>query len=395
MAVKPSDIKWGAYKDYEGPFFRGTIRYKLPENPTEADRRLRVFTATEGGHYDAINMYDRCIVSTGLAQWCEARYYLTSRLLHAVCEEINPGVVIGALTPALEFSCAEFKKNAKGQWRFHVMENGEPYDRSVEVNTLERQQKLFLGCTGKKGSWDERCKVKAKLWASCLANVWQDPEARAVQVKHTSARSLSFAMPDATKILFGKDTPSNEGWPGMLRAAYLSFAGNLPAVANKELGYAVIKLKSPKWSPQWCIGVLKQLTWGPDIKIYPRRYEAIRPWLERLWDGVDLPATAEALKSWTEEDWVEPVDIVIPPPPSLPSIPEIEDSEELSVEEDIIVDEEEPLKEEPSGIQLRDPSTLPTLPRGTQTPAGALGWILYVLHIIMSFFLKKEEEKSE
>lgn len=56
MTITVNNIGWGSYTNYEGPFFRGTIPYTLPENPTEADLELLVLTSTEGGRYNAINM---------------------------------------------------------------------------------------------------------------------------------------------------------------------------------------------------------------------------------------------------------------------------------------------------------------------------------------------------
>ena len=54
--VQPSDIGWGGYGGYEGPFFRGVIPFDASHLPTFEDKAVAVITATEGGHYDAINM---------------------------------------------------------------------------------------------------------------------------------------------------------------------------------------------------------------------------------------------------------------------------------------------------------------------------------------------------
>jgi hypothetical protein len=43
--------------------------------------------------------------------------------------------------------------------------------------------------------------------------------------------------------------------------------------------------------------VLKEMTFGPGIAIYPHRYDAIRPVLEREW-GLDLPDFAEELREF-------------------------------------------------------------------------------------------------
>ena len=72
------------------------------------------------------------------------------------------------------------------------------------------------------------------------------------------------------------------------RAAYLSFAANNPTWANRHLELALKQSSQPAWSRDWFIGVLRELTFGPKVAIYPGRYDAIRPVLERLF-GVDLP----------------------------------------------------------------------------------------------------------
>src|ERR1044072_5001599 len=143
--VTVNQVMWGKYKGFSGPYYKGMFRYELPENPSENDKRLRVCTSTEGGTYDAVNMYDRCIISVGLIQCCEAKYFLTSRLLHHVCETVSPDVVIKALRPALQLTNAEFKKNENEQWRF--------FQGGMEIKTEKQQQELFLGCDGKDGSW--------------------------------------------------------------------------------------------------------------------------------------------------------------------------------------------------------------------------------------------------
>ncbi len=404
--IKSDDIGWSEYalKDvtYEGPFFMGTIKYELAENPTENLKRLYTLVATEGGHYDAINMYDSCIISTGLMQFCEARYYLTSRLLHIVAKQMGPDVIRGPLMRALLCSSAVFKKNPKGQWRFYTKEG----DFLVPVNTLARQQALFLGCDGKKDSWSVKNTLRAKAWAAGMANIWQNAEARKIHEDHCSKRLIAFVRPWSKKMLFGKDDPDNTGYPGMLRAAFITFAVNNPARANKHLKLAVARLKSPKWSPQWCIGVLKELTWGPQIKIYPHRYEAIHSSLIRFWPSANIPETAVELLKWEEAEQcdrdmqdagfvnekVGKTDVYTRPGETVNKENDIEipvdhvpDSKPVSAEK----------KEEEKSIVLRDPGSLPTLPRGTTTPEGVLGWILYILHIIMNFFASKKTPKDE
>jgi hypothetical protein len=66
--VDKSQIKWGEYKNYEGPYFIGSVPFSLSSNPSDDEKILAVITATEGGCYDSINMYDSCILSSGLIQ---------------------------------------------------------------------------------------------------------------------------------------------------------------------------------------------------------------------------------------------------------------------------------------------------------------------------------------
>ena len=388
MTVELKDLKWGSYSEWEGPYFLGSLKYVLPEDPTEEDRRLRVITATEGGSYDAVNMYDRCIVSVGLIQWCEARYYLTSMMLHDVAEALGREAVTGPLATALSWSCADFKKNSRGQWRFHFN------DERGEVNTPEKQQQLFLMCSGKKGAWSEHAKAVARQWTVGMANIWQNPEARKVQVHYTAKRLMGFRTAKAKNSLWRSSDPTHDnGWVGMLRAAFLSFAANNPTWAGEQAEIAVKSLKSPAWSSGWCIGVLKQLTFGPNIAIYPHRYDKIRPWLEKLWDGIELPKTANELKAWTEPDVVLDTPAPEPSPPHVDEVVDREPEPEPVVP--VVESQEEPepqaTPEEPN-IVLREPAKV-DLPRDHTTPQGVLGWILYVLQKIMEFVVKWRQGK--
>ena len=286
-----SQVYWGKYQSFEGPIFMGSIRYELPKNPDDLDKFLHVITSTEGGKYDAINMYDQCIISVGLIQWCEAKQYSVSNMLGQVADKCGVDAVLKPLNPILLQIGATFKKNAKGQWRFHFN------DERGEVNTVEKQQQLFWDCDGKKGSWTPELRARAKLWAACTANIWENQDAQNVQLEFTKKRLVWFITPSAQKVLF--DGQPSTGWVGALRGGYFSFAANLPAIADKHLKIAIKNLKSPKWSKEWCTGVLKELTFGPNIAIYPTRYNKIREVLEQTW-GVELPKTAELLRQWTE-----------------------------------------------------------------------------------------------
>lgn len=366
MAVTPAQIKWSSYMTYEGPFFIGVKGYSLPPNPDDADKLMAVITATEGGHYDAINMYDRCIISVGIIQWCEAGQFSVSDMLGAVAERCGVDVVLMALKPSLDAANATFKKNIKGRWRFYFNDIG-------EVDTVDKQRQLFLGCSGLKGSWTDNSRAKAKQWAADMCNLWQNDEACAAQVEFTRARLRWFATAEAQKIIF--DTEPNTGWVGATRAGFISFAANLPVVAAAQLKVAVANLKSPKWSPNWCIGVLKQLTFGGNIAIYPMRYNAIRPVLETLWGIQGLPKTAKDLAAWTEDASAPPAPLPPPAPEPVPVPPPAPEQ----------TPDPEP-KVEPLPVPPNPPG--PIVPPPQPELRGILGFFLWLFQTI--FFIKRK-----
>lgn len=291
--ITASDVKWGKYKSYEGPYFHGSKKFVLPTgNTSSALRAFDVITRTEGGAPDGVNAYDRCVISVGYLQWCEAAYFLTSKLLAHIADK--DASLLDPLKPALDASNAEFIKRKNGGWRFFFK------DARGEVDTKIEQTQLFLlKSNGLQGTWDNESKERVKLWVSCMANTLVQPEADILQVEYTVPRLTWFVMPEAKSLLWSEKLP-DEGWVGAVRTGFLSFAGNLPAVASEQLQIAVKSTTAKKWSKDWCVAVLKQLTFGPKISIYPGRYDKIRGPLERNY-GVDLPDFSSELKAWTAE----------------------------------------------------------------------------------------------
>ncbi len=242
-----NDIKWGSYKQWEGPYYLGKCSYSLPQNPTHNDKTLAVITTTEGGRFDAINMYDSCVLSSGLIQWCEAHYFVSNMLGIVADKDYS---LLSPLDLALKASQASFPKRKDGKWRFFFN------DGRGEVNTLAKQHALF--------------------WASCVASVLDNIAAQLIHVEHTASRLNIFYTKSSKEILFGSSSPQdNNGINGALRSAYCSFAANLPAVASKNLCMAVSQTKATPWSKVWAIDILRQLTFGPKIMIYPGRYDNI------------------------------------------------------------------------------------------------------------------------
>jgi hypothetical protein len=281
------DIGWASYREFEGPFYRGKATYRLPDNPTQNDRVIAVITATEGGHYDAYNGYDRCICTSGLIQWCEAGQYSVSDMLGKVA-----GINRDLLSP-VDIVCLAtshvFQTNEKNRFRFFSRTQG-----LNEVDTTPEQQRLFLlNSSGRKGSWDDMSRKYAKRWAAAISTVWEQPEAQAAQLSYTVARLQQFILPPSKTIL---DAAPTNGLGMALRAAFLSYAANNPTWASRSLVKAASEAKSTPYSIDWVIAALKEMTFGFGIAIYPIRYKAIRPVLERLYD-VDLPDFADELKT--------------------------------------------------------------------------------------------------
>jgi hypothetical protein len=283
--ITAKDIRWSRYKQHEGPFFRGITPYQTPPNPDFLDKVLSVFTATEGGRFEALNMYDKCMLSLGLIQSCErAKIYGISKML-LFCANANRT----HFEACLKFMAASPEFTDKGQF----VHNGKV------VTTISDQQKLLLGTTGTQGSWSNESKAYAKQNAAGLASIFTDLNLQSAQIAYIRPRMLQYVMKDAKKILFTR--PDEDGWWGALKAAYVSFAGNIPVTANKWMKIAA---QDPKWATasdeDKCIMALKTLTFGPKITIWPHRYNAIRKTLERLFD-VDLPDFAKELKEWDAE----------------------------------------------------------------------------------------------
>jgi len=288
--TEPKEIGWSSYQQFEGPFYIGKQGYKLPEKPTLNDQILAVITATEGGHWDAVNMYDRCICTVGLIQWCEGGQYSVSDMLGIVAQrDLN---LLNPLALVMSQSGGKFSKNAKGRFRFVFNDERGECDR-----TIEQQQMFLLRSNGMKGSWDQQSRDHAKNWAAALSTVFQNPNAIEAQRDYTVPRLYGFALSTAAALFKepeAKATPVGQAFV----CAYLSFAANNPARADRSLQEALKtwdSSKGPKWSPRWLIHILEKLTFFSGVTIYPHRYDAIRPVLERFF-GIDLPDRSEQLQ---------------------------------------------------------------------------------------------------
>jgi hypothetical protein len=287
--IDVKNIGWASYDVYEGPFYLGQSKFVMPDSPTLSDKILATITATEGGSWNAINMYDRCICTVGLIQWCEGGQYSVSDMLGVAAERSMS--LLAPLSNIMAHARVTFKKNAKGRYRFFFD------DARGEVDRTDEQRQLFLRGSGRKKSWTEDDKNYAKVWAAALAEVYAEPNAIATQRDYTTPRLYNFALPTALELF---KAPEAKGSPigQAFICAYLSFAANNPARADSSLKDALKTWRTqngPVWSPRWFNHVLERLTFASGVTIYPHRYNAIRPVLERLF-GIDLPDRSDQLK---------------------------------------------------------------------------------------------------
>lgn len=284
------DIKWGKYNGYEGPFYKGSQGYKLLDGSSQTDKTLAVITATEGGRWDAYNGYDVCISTSGLIQWCERGQYSVSDMLGKAAEHDRQ--LITTVDKMCDESGLTFKKNGRGRWRFFFL------DERGEVDRRDEQRQMFhLNSNGKKGTWDDESKAYAKKWAVAISTVWENSTAIKLQGEYTTNRLDGFCLKFAKTVV--KAAPDTD-LGNAFRSAYLSFAANNPTWANKHLKKAMDETSHEAFSKDWLVAVLQDLTFGPKVTIYPHRYNAIRPVLEKLYN-IDLPDFAKELKGWVDE----------------------------------------------------------------------------------------------
>jgi len=284
-----NEIGWGRYMSFEGPYFRGVCKFKLPANPVLGDRLLAVISATEGGAWDAYNGYDRMICTSGLVQWAEAEQYSVSDMLGRVAEKDR--MLLREVDSLLEERRMLFRRNEKGRWRFFFDGVGV----TDEVDTLQEQHMMFqLHSDGTRGTWDPESSALATKWAAAISSVWERPAAQAIQRDFTVSHLNGFVLPEANKLLMLRSmNPVGEA----TLAAFLSFAANNPLLASRHLLLAVKNNPELRpWTKEWFVAILQQMTFGPGIVIYPHRYDCIRPVLEQLY-GLDLPDFSEQLRS--------------------------------------------------------------------------------------------------
>lgn len=277
--IDAARMGWGSYKEFEGPRFGGLLPYEPPPVPDFLDKCLAVVVATEGGCYDSINMYDTCVLSTGLIQCCEG-LFLTSRMLGA-CPQDEVRTWLDRLpTPA------DLRKNPAGRMRFHFKDGR-------EVDSKEKMRELFFGGSpGLVGKWlDESHKMHARKAAAVMASMWGSHSMRRAQVDFVKPILATFVKPATAAVLSSRQ--DQDSWWGAMRALVLSFSVNLPAVADRHFMGTV---QDTAWAGASDEGkffmAAKRVTFGPDIGLWRARYRDLQPVLKSLFH-VDAPTLAE------------------------------------------------------------------------------------------------------
>lgn len=291
--AKVEDIKWGRYGLYEGPFYRGTQLFDFSSPDSLEERTLAVITATEGGAYDAINMYDGQIISSGLIQFIERGQRSVSAMLGSLLPYAVRPVTdrLKEMTKELRHEYV-FQPDSTSRWFFYVSGN--------RVDTLHEQRHVWhLNSTGHRGTWDDASKLHAKKWAAAVASVWEDPKAQRTQREFTLRMLKCFLFGNIKKYVAAADNVGTDEAMAF-RAMLMSFAINNPARANKHIQIAADSYKGAWWSKDFLIHCARELTFGPRIAIYPHRWEAIRPKLE-MYFNLDLPDYEEDLREWKKD----------------------------------------------------------------------------------------------
>lgn len=282
MTTLASQIGWAGYQNYEGPWWRGSIKYQLPDSPDFLDKSIQVVTTTEGGTYDAINMYDSCILSVGIIQLCARLGELTA--MYSACAAYDLGTM-RTLFQQLP-TPADFRQTAQGPWNLFLL-NGQGFaDNEIKLRNL-----FLCGATGIKGQWSDMQKSQARQVAAVMSNLWESSSMQLGQVSFIKPKLMSYVLPRAKSTLF--TDPVQDGYQGALKAAFISYAVNIPVEADKLLAAAT---QEPSWSTasdqdKFALA-LKHMVFDSQISIWPTRYRAIQPVLETLF-GVTIPTLEE------------------------------------------------------------------------------------------------------
>ncbi len=281
--VDVNQIKWGGYKNWEGPYFIGSIKFKVSNDPDFLEKCVAVVTSTEGGALDAYNGYDSCISSIGLIQWCE-RLFLSSRMLGScVSYDISNFDIINSYLASLPVP-AELKKNSANKWRYHI--------KSGEVSSEMKLREMFFGgVTGVKGTWDKDHINFAKEVAAKLSSMWENNQMVKGQIEFAKKNVTNYMTVNTQRCM---TSLSDNGYDGALRAMVASYSANNPDNAEKCLMRAMGTDKIIIDSEKMYEKIAREMAINSGIGIWPERYKKISIVIDSLF-GVKTP-TLEYLR---------------------------------------------------------------------------------------------------
>jgi hypothetical protein len=278
--AKIEDIRWGKYSSFEGPLYVAGARYQVPAQPTFEDKILATIAATEGGSWSAVNMYDVCRLTVGLIQCCEGSQYWASGLLGRL-----PPMDLVPLHDILQSVEVRIRSTAPNTYRF-------VHDRLGIVDSEPEQCRLFFaGCSGRKGEWNEAGKLWARQFCLAVARCLESESAIAAQRSYIVPKLMGFAAGELRNFIL---TRPDTAIGGAFACAALSFAANNPRRAKEAFTAHLSTCKADPWTMDWLVDALDMFTFLSGVTIYPHRYDAIRPVLERLFD-LDLPDKSDQL----------------------------------------------------------------------------------------------------
>lgn len=266
-------IGWGKYGGYEGPVYWGSRKYSADLDSSLYEKAVSLTSAAEG-NCDAVNMYDRAICSVGSIQWIELGQFNVSNMIGKLVEDLGEDYVLSRLEAPLFQSKAEFKQTPAGDWRFHMKSTS---GTAIPVNNEAAARFLFLGCSGREGTWTPGARSKAELWCASIASLFETPEAAASQAEFTVSKlEKSFIWKNARQLFLPAVpdvlTYEESRWRDVVIAYYISFAVNLPAKADSVLKNFLAVTKQKKWSKEWSVELIHKLTFS--VSHWPGRYDA-------------------------------------------------------------------------------------------------------------------------
>lgn len=227
---------------------------------------MGVTTSTEGGCFDAANGYDRAVLSLGLIQ---------------IIPEAGLGTLLRSIFEQVDSTELQMVRAWEARYGVDLL-------HEIETNPNPNRALRLYGCTGRAGSWTGSSWDRAEQLLQALLPVLALPQAQEIQLNFVSARILNWVMPVTRKALFQE--LHGEGWLGALQAAVVSFSANNPTIADRHFRRWVEKNGPPVGTAAYVMGAIDQMTFGPQIAIYPERKRAISREIQRLY-GVRLTET--------------------------------------------------------------------------------------------------------